>query len=171
MMTRFERQWRAQRFAAMGLIQDRMESSLRVASVTEFDTHPTGALARGWVRDHIVMMGNTVAARMVNRVPYAAIQNRGGTITPKSGQYLAVPISPEARTPGMWPRDYPKGTFFACGHEGQGVLVHADTGDVWWALKREVYIPGNRYVKTGLRPVRPYARKAIRFALRNVFAE
>ncbi len=39
---------------------------------------------------------------------YAAIQQLGGTVRPKTGKYLALPVLPNLRRRGVWPRDLPK---------------------------------------------------------------
>jgi hypothetical protein len=41
---------------------------------------------------------------------YAAIQQLGGTVRPKTTKYLAIPVLPHLRRSGIWPRDLPKGS-------------------------------------------------------------
>lgn len=68
-----------------------------IASKGKFFKHPTGALARSFnsrvqssASSLMVVVGSGVGKGQ--RLPYANIQETGGTIRPKNGKYLMVPI-------------------------------------------------------------------------------
>tara|TARA_Y100000310_G_C20513128_1_gene729861 strand:- start:369 stop:884 length:516 start_codon:yes stop_codon:yes gene_type:complete len=86
-------------------------------------------------------------------VAYAGIQERGGTIRPKRGRYLAIPVHdalftaagvqryPSARhVPGLQfiPRGKPR-------------LIHKETGELYYILKASVTIRPKHYLRDGLR--------------------
>lgn len=67
----------------------------------------TGTFARSFLpATFLGYHGKDVRAGALSDLPYAEIQNDGGTIKPTSGKYLAVPLTSKARK--MWPRDWPK---------------------------------------------------------------
>lgn len=68
----------------------------------------TGQLARSFLPPRLLSdKGETVSAGALSDLVYAGILDRGGTITPRSGQALAVPLTAQAKR--MWPRDWPAG--------------------------------------------------------------
>jgi len=87
------------------------------------------------------------------RVRYAAIHEYGGTIRPKRGKYLAIPVGPALTSSGVAryasPRDVP-GLTFAQSRKGQPMLVQAQkagrgktgraAGTVMFLLRRQVTI-------------------------------
>jgi hypothetical protein len=56
-------------------------------------------------------------------VPYANIQDQGGTITPKTVRYLAVPLTRDVKVRGMWPRDFARGDLYFRAKVGGGQTV------------------------------------------------
>lgn len=77
--------------------------------MTTFD-NPSGELARSFLPARFVQTEEGVAAAAVSDLPYANIQDVGGTIFPKTVSHLAVPLTNEARN--MWPRDWPQKELF-----------------------------------------------------------
>lgn len=73
-----------------------------------------GGLARSFRERLVSRKGDEISAESYSNLIYAKIQNDGGTITPKSGKYLAVPLKSANVPPGKWPRHFPK--------EGPGAL-------------------------------------------------
>lgn len=66
----------------------------------------TGALARSF-RETFERRGNTYTAVSGSDLVYAAIQDKGGIIVPRTRQMLAIPLVKMAR--GKWPRHFPAG--------------------------------------------------------------
>lgn len=48
------------------------------------------------------------AVRVGSNLVYAAIQQLGGEVRPKTAKFLAIPVSPQLRRRGVWPRDLPR---------------------------------------------------------------
>lgn len=100
-------------------------------------------------------------------VRYAAIHEFGGTITPKKGQFLAIPVTTAARYAGS-PRRFPS-RLHAQMAGGGGALVD-ENGDIQYALKRSVTIPARPYVRPAMdehgadavKAMRDYLKKKIR---------
>lgn len=81
-------------------------------------------------------------------VVYAAIHEFGGTITAKKAQYLAIPVTGDAKAAGS-PRSFP-GTLHAQGFGGAvGTLVD-EAGHVQYVLKKSVTLPAKPYLRPAL---------------------
>ena len=66
---------------------------------------PTGRLRNSLAMrlgDNFVVVGSNLV--------YAAIQQLGGVVRPKTGRYLAIPATTQLRRRGVWPRDLPRGS-------------------------------------------------------------
>jgi len=66
-----------------------------------------GGLARSFRERLVSRKGDEISAESYSNLIYAKIQNDGGTITPKSGKALAVPMKFANVAPGKWPRHFP----------------------------------------------------------------
>ena len=128
---------------------------------------PTGRLRNSLAMrlgDNFVVVGSNLV--------YAAIQQLGGVVKPKTGRYLAIPATTQLRRRGVWPRDLPRGsmkfvrvTDIQIGtHRWRGpALVRAaeasparpgsrqratrgPIGEVMFALVRQVKIRGRPYL-------------------------
>ena len=96
----------------------------------------------------------------VSGAPYAKTHEQKGrlgtkvTITPKRSKYLAIPIGPaktlaqHGRVPG--PRSMQGQLAFVQSLKGQPLLVHVDTGEPWFLLRRSVTIPSRPFMKPAL---------------------
>lgn len=76
-------------------------------------------------------------------VPYAAIQEFGGTVTAKKGKYLAIPVGPALTPSGVAkgpPRTFPNLRFQPMKGRPGGLLVDPK-GKVYFVLKASVYVP------------------------------
>lgn len=75
-------------------------------------------------------------------VPYARIHHEGGIIKPRRAQYLAIPLTPEAKR--HQPRRFPGATFIAKGV----IFSKAPDGNITpqYALKKEVKMPKRPYM-------------------------
>lgn len=77
-----------------------------VARVLQRTQGGSGELARSFLpATWIKTKGPIISAGALSSLPYAGIQDRGGTIRAKN-RLLAVPITRKAKT--MWPRDWPR---------------------------------------------------------------
>ena len=56
-------------------------------------------------------------------VPYAAMQDEGGTILPKTVKFLAVPLTRAVKVRGLWPRDYAEDALRFVPNRGGGSAV------------------------------------------------
>ena len=119
---------------------------LSLASMEALTKRPTGSLARSFDVE-VTGKGGQISAGAFSRLPYAAIQDSGGTIRAKRRKYLAIPLDGIPR--GMGPRQYPTPLEFRPSRKGGGVLVDA-SGKARYALKRQVRIRGTGYVRTAL---------------------
>lgn len=74
---------------------------------------------------------------------YAAIQQLGGAVRPKSGKYLALPVPPQLRRRGVWPRDLPRDSMRFVPNAAIQIGSHSWTGP---ALVRaaNVTVPGRK---------------------------
>ena len=110
--------------------------------------------------------GETGVSVGPRNVRYAAIHEFGGTITPKKGQYLAIPKTKEARYAGS-PRNM-SGLHVVIGSKG-GVLLD-ENDKVQYILTRSATIPAKPYVRPAMdehgadavKAMRDYLKKKIR---------
>ena len=58
----------------------------------------------------IAMQVDDMSVSVGSNLVYAAIQQLGGDVEPKRGKYLAIPVLPQLRRRGVWPRDLPEGS-------------------------------------------------------------
>jgi hypothetical protein len=124
-------------------------------NATHFLARRTGRLAgsiRGVVRDDL--SASVSAGLHGSPVAYARVQERGGTIRPRRGRYLAVPAGPARTAAGVSryasPRDVPGLRFVPW--RGSGMLVK-ETGkgknksiEPWFFLVRSVTLKPRRYL-------------------------
>lgn len=99
----------------------------------------------------------------VGEVPYAAIHEHGGTIYPKRGQFLAIPMGPALKSgkkggAAMWPRDIPGLTFIPIKGGAQGMLVKRMA--VGRSKTKTEFVPWFHLVRSVRMPRRPYLRPA-----------
>lgn len=89
-------------------------------------------------------------------VVYARIHEVGGTIVPKNGKFLAIPLAPALTGAGVSrypsPRDVPGLSFR--GNPARGVLVDK-AGTPWYALVKRVTIPARPYLGPAIDAVTP----------------
>lgn len=81
---------------------------------------------------------------------YAALQEVGGTVVPKTAKYLTIPVGPglttEAGVTKLRARDIPD-LAYAQTKSGQPVLVRQSDGTVMFVLKRQVRVEGKHYLR------------------------
>lgn len=91
-------------------------------------------------------------------VPYARIQEEGGTIRPKKSRFLKIPVGPaltRAGVPRLPPRRGAGGDGLRFVPRGAGGVLVAPDGQVWFVLKRSVTIPARPYLRPALEAVQP----------------
>lgn len=126
----------------------------------------TGALARSFVPVLRSQSGEAVEIGVYSPLPYARIQDTGGTIKARNRRFLAVPLTAAARR--VPPREFPGGLVALIRGNG-GVLVPRGPGGrsqgPQYALTPSVVLPGHSYLaqaaQTGLPKVSAYLAKAL----------
>ena len=109
-----------------------------------------GGLARSWRAELTVDDREEVAAEVYSDLVYAGIQDRGGTIRPKTRKNLAIPLRPMPI--GKWPRHFGAGQLTLIrSRRGNLLLVEAEAlkrGEIRpvFVLKKEVQIPAKNYL-------------------------
>jgi hypothetical protein len=129
----------------MNRAADILGGSLREFSLSTVLHGRTGTLAREWVLERDP--GEVLAWRFRNRMAYAAVQEYGGTITPKNASMLTIPLPGPALTERGVPRfksarDVP-GLFVFKSASGQAFLAqHTGKGPggiaLWYILRKSV---------------------------------
>ena len=120
------------------------EGELTAAVMETLTKRPTGSLARSFrttFRD-----GPTPTAIAATDLPYAAIQDQGGVITPKRARNLAIPLDGIPR--GMGPREYGAPLHYVPSAKG-GYLADAK-GRPRFLLRKRVTITGAGFVALAL---------------------
>lgn len=103
----------------------------------------------------------TVSAGASGQLRYAKIHETGGTITPKRGKFLAIPVGPALTGAGVAryvsPRDVPDLVFISTRNGAAGVLVKKqgrkgnERLQVWFRLVRRVKIKPKGYMRRAQR--------------------
>ena len=123
---------------------------------------PRGALARSW-RSTLTERDGELVARVASALPYAAIQDQGGTIRPKR-KYLAVPINlPGGPRPGQGPRQFGRPLRYVPTARGASLVETRGTGKraktiTRYVLRRSVTLTGVGYLDAAVRQVDPEGR-------------
>lgn len=96
------------------------------------------------LRNSIVAAATSNSAAVGTDVEYAAIHQFGGVIRAKKGPFLAIPVTPQARSAGG-PRDM-AGLAVWQTLKGQFVLGDSKTGQVHFLLRRQVTMPARPFL-------------------------
>lgn len=142
-----------------------MQGGLVIERAAKQNVRKQKLIDTGNLRDAITAepQGYNVVVIGPGNVIYAAIHEFGGTITPKSATYLAVPMSDTARATGS-PRGMP-GLRFVPTASG-GVLMDR-AGTAHYALVKSVTIPARPYLRPALDEHGGKAIEAIEETLRG----
>jgi len=101
---------------------------------------------------------------------YAAANEFGATIKPKKGQYISIPVHPEAK--GKAPGDFSGLNFVPGKHKGYAFLVRGSglAAERMFILKRSVKIPERAFIRTALdkRETQEKAYNVARAALERI---
>lgn len=125
---------------------------LRARSVKPVYGKSTGKLSKSLTLavegDKTVYVGSAL--------PYAAIQQVGGTVRPKTVKCLAIPTQKSLARSGVWPRDWPRGALrFVPNNKGGNVVgwlfgrhagVKRAKDEMMYMLVRQSKIPGEAYL-------------------------
>lgn len=122
----------------------------------------TGTLARA-IMDRVIVTATGAIGEVwpdLSKAPYGAIQEFGGTVVPKNGQALAIPLEAMltangvARGTAMQVKHDPqafgyRSTFIPHGHDViMGTPIGEHTAIPLFALKPSVVIPATHYLST-----------------------
>lgn len=158
-----EWQLKVERLASTGLIAAVHRALVVVAMEAESEAklfatsrmkQPTGTLRRsirGIARGTTVTL--TAGESKGKTLKYARIQERGGTVRPKKGQFLARPVGPALTPTGAAKYDSPRqvpGLHFFRSKKGSALLADQE-GTIWFILYRSVTIKPKHFLRDGLR--------------------
>ncbi|MFO0971827.1 MAG: phage virion morphogenesis protein [Phycisphaerae bacterium] len=82
----------------------------------------------GKLAGSLAVQADERAVTVGSNLVYAAIQQVGGRVLPKSGRYLALPVTRELRRSGAWPRDLPRKSLKYSPKESIRIGSHSWTG-------------------------------------------
>ena len=105
-------------------------------------------------------------------VRYAAIHEYGGTIRPSRRQFLTIPVHDSLRTGAgvarfASARDVP-GLQYAETSGGQRLLIHEDSGEVFYLLRRSVTLPPRPYLNPAIRTAAGHMNQDVLRAMRKL---
>lgn len=131
------------------------EGELKQIIMEVFKSGGTGQLARNPKATLLETKGEIKSSGAFMDLIYAGIQNKGGTIYPKSRKNLSIPLSAKAKTPGLWPRHWAKGKlFFIKSKAGNKLLVEKKGRgklERHYLLRPSVTIKGKGYIARAAR--------------------
>ncbi len=123
---------------------------------------------RGSISSRVVQTKDNIegivgsGVRQGDRVPYANIHETGGTIRPKNGRWLTIPLE-AAKTKagdirGISARDFPN-TFVKIHSSDRGTIYQKQGNAVvaLFLLRKKVVIPSRRYMSRTLEQIKPKA--------------
>lgn len=123
----------------------------------------TAALARSFpLGVGFVDTPRGVAAGALSDLEYAAIQDDGGIIEPKTAKMLAVPLTPAAKK--LWPRQWPQEALSLVKMPSGNLLLIPKGGvprDALYVLKEQVTIKGRGYVEKARKKAEPEVQKIV----------
>lgn len=137
----------------IGLLGDRLQTAADLGAETaareararlRVRTGRLAASIRSQVREG---SGRLVEIAISSSVPYASAQERGGTIRPRRGQYLAIPLDGSTLAPRARP-----GLFVVRSRLGNLLLVRRnEAGGITpvFVLKREIVLRGRFFLRAG----------------------
>lgn len=96
------------------------------------------------LRNSITYSATNDSVAIGTNVAYAAIHQFGGIIRAKRGPFLAIPITPQARSAGS-PRNMPN-LVVTQSNKGQFMLIDSADGTVHYLLRKQVVIPARPYL-------------------------
>lgn len=104
----------------------------------------TGRLAASFTHPTMTQGGDSIKAGALSSLPYARIQDEGGTIIPKTVKNLAIPQTPQAKE--MWPRDWGKNQLHFIANKMEGGALVDSQGTTQYLLRPSVTLTGKHYI-------------------------
>lgn len=133
--------------ARLALLLAQVASGEIASSVrTNLPKNPTGRLARSF-KPRVIVSGDDVTAAAVSDLVYARIHDKGGAITPKRRQFLAIPLKGVRR--GQRPREFPRKLTFIKTSPSSAILAERVGKRLVprYALKKRVTLARTDYVR------------------------
>jgi phage gpG-like protein len=152
---------------------DIVRGKLAAYSTRDLLNARTGMLGRAWNAAPLEKKDES-SYSLTNPLPYAAIHEYGGTITPKEAKYLSIPLPPATTDRGVMRYSTVReaveaeNLFFVVSKQGNALLAKAtgrDQIEAWFALKDQVVIPARHYATQAIEAARPEAEAEIRDAV------
>lgn len=142
--------------------------------VNEMFESGSGELARSFLPARFVKTkSGELGAGAVSDVPYARIQDEGGTITPSKMTYLSIPVSSEAKN--RWPRDWPAEKLFAFRSKNGNLLLAERTTrgkpTIHYVLKKSIEVTGKGYLEKAMAKAEPTITKIVDEAVQKAIDE
>lgn len=130
----------------------RAEAGAKVNVVQRFKS--MGGLVNS-IEGKVAKSDGDLAVVLSAKKPYARIQEQGGTIRPRSRQWLAQPVGPARTRAGRnrrtSPRQFP-GLFFRMSkHAGKALLMDSASGQVYFVLHKSITLKGRHYLEDALK--------------------
>ena len=122
------------------------------AAIVRFAPASSGSLRRSFKTAPVDIGGGQISVGLFSDLPYARIQNQGGTIRPKTGKNLAIPVTGQARK--LWPRDWPSGALSFQIRKGKKLLFD-QANKLQYVLKPSVTLKGSGYLEAAAKAARP----------------
>ncbi len=140
-------------FTRLNVRTGRLRASIRGSVQTEGDAIVVEVAAGG--RSPNSKQLNPSTTSNPGPVRYAAIHEYGGTITPTRRQFLTIPVHDSLRTGAganryASARDVP-GLKYAESAGGQRMLIHEDSEEVFYLLRRSIKIPARPYLNPAIK--------------------
>jgi len=132
-----------------------------------------GNLARSFLPARFVSTDVGIGAGALSDLPYADVQDRGGTITPREKQFLAIPLDKTAGERVLWPRD--RNDLFPWVNKKTGNLFLATTVGkrlkIEYLLKESVTIKPTHYLGRASKKTEPVATAIVDEAIQGSIGE
>ena len=124
----------------------------------------TSQLARSFLANvgFVERSDETVTTRTHSPLPYARIQDQGGTIKPKTAKMLAIPFTAKARA--RWPRDWARDKLALIEVRGKKFLIErvGEKAIFHYILKESVTLEGKQYIAKAKRKAAPEIDRLVR---------
>lgn len=103
----------------------------------------TWGVSSGRLSRSLAMVVDKASVTVGSNLVYAAVQQLGGTIRPRSGKFLAIPVSRQLQRRGVWPRDLPRDSMKYVPNAEIRIGSHSWTGPALVAAQDET-VPGRK---------------------------
>ena len=166
---------RSELLKALGRVGVEAERQAALNATTRLNVR-TGRL-RASIRSRILGKGKNVAVsvsagggRGSKEVKYARIQEEGGTVVPRNGQWLSIPVGDNLTAAGVARIPSPRmvsGLYFVPGRSGN-LLAFAPGGRLMFVLVKSVRITAKHYLRDGVKAAARSVPTEVNAAVRRV---